>query len=120
MIDWETLLKHNRVKAIGIPWTEEELNAIYNLKIPVEKVREGILTLEDLKKEGNQTRKSLFSMTKEELMQLAKKEGIEFDATVVTRGELIGILSQKYAKSTKESKQREQKGKKSIRVSKKK
>ena len=54
-INWGKLLAQGRVKAVGIPWSTEESNAIYKLKIPACYVRQGILTLEDYeqaKKEG--------------------------------------------------------------------
>jgi len=49
-VNWAKLAAQNRVKAVGIPWTSEEANAIYNLKIPADYVRKGILTLEDYEK----------------------------------------------------------------------
>ena len=46
MINWSKLYNEGRVKAIGIPWNSEEQNAIHNLKIPFEYVRDGVTTLE--------------------------------------------------------------------------
>jgi hypothetical protein len=45
MINWAGLKNSGRVKDINVPWSPEELHAIHVLKIPVEDVRNGILTL---------------------------------------------------------------------------
>ena len=75
-INWGKLLAQNRVKAIGIPWSEEESNAIRNLKIPADYVRRGILTVEDYEKakvSGMEEPKK-----KEDLEKEAKELGIGF------------------------------------------
>lgn len=46
MINWAKLYNQGRVKAVGIPWSAEESKALREIKIPVEYVRSGILTLE--------------------------------------------------------------------------
>ena len=72
MIDWAKLVSQGRAKDIGIPWTEEEVRAVFILKIPAEYVRKGILTLEAYEK----VKGSISDKSKEELMAEAKKEGI--------------------------------------------
>lgn len=46
-IDWQKLYFQGRVKDIGVAWNEEELDAIYRLRIPVVYVRDGILTTKE-------------------------------------------------------------------------
>lgn len=46
--DWGHLLTQGRVKAFGMPWNDAEWHAIKVLGIPVEHVRNGVLTLEQL------------------------------------------------------------------------
>ena len=45
-VDWGRLLKNDRVYAVGRPWTEEELKAVFHLKIPADFVRASVLTLD--------------------------------------------------------------------------
>ena len=45
--NWSKLFSQNRVKAIGVPWNDAEIKAIYELKIPAEFVRNGCLTLDE-------------------------------------------------------------------------
>lgn len=46
--NWAKLFSEGRCKDIGVSWSEEELHALYTLRIPVDAVRDGILTREDL------------------------------------------------------------------------
>lgn len=41
--DWKKLVEQGRAKAIGVPWSEEELVALNDYKIPPEYVRKGFL-----------------------------------------------------------------------------
>lgn len=112
--NFEKLLKNNRVKAIGIPWSNDELNAMYNLKIPADYVRQGILTKADyekelkgdIKAEEKGEEKPLIKMTKEELVKTAKELGLDFDEGLASRGDLMSEIStkRKNAKSTKKNK----------------
>jgi len=81
-IDWGRLKAQGRVKDIGIPWSTEEMDAIYKLAIPAEFVREGCLTREAYNKafetEKNLTTKPLKRLTVEELQTVAKKRNIVF------------------------------------------
>ena len=79
-VNWAKLAAQNRVKAVGIPWTPEEANAIYNLKIPADYVREGILTLEDYEKAKTSGMEE--PKKKEKLEKEAKELGISFTPDV--------------------------------------
>ena len=47
MINWGLLYSQGKCKSMGVPWTEEEREAVFLLKVPVEYVRQGCLTMED-------------------------------------------------------------------------
>lgn len=74
-LNWPQLVAKGRAKDIGIPWNEEELHARYDLSIPAEYVREGILTLEayEAAKAGG-----VAPATREALAARAAELGIEF------------------------------------------
>jgi hypothetical protein len=77
-IDWGKLCAQGRVKAAGIPWNEEELNAVYKLKIPVDYVRKGVLTLEDYEKAKSSLPADPYTqLTEKQLLEKAKEVGIE-------------------------------------------
>ncbi len=105
MINWGKLKEQGRVKEVGIPWSEEESNAIYQLKIPASYVRKGILTLEEYEKsrEGGAVKER----KKEEVMAEAKALGIEFvpetDADVLERE--IAIKKEKDKEIEKQKKE---------------
>jgi hypothetical protein len=44
-INWPLLVESGRAKAFGIPWSEDELKAIHEYKIPPEYVRGGCLNV---------------------------------------------------------------------------
>lgn len=109
-VDWAKLVEQGRAKAIGVPWSEEELKAIYQLKIPPEYVRRGILTIEDYQKELEKekqeektgTEKPLSKMTKKELIAKLKEFGVEIaDENAVVKAELKEMLEQKLKKAEK-------------------
>ena len=93
IVDWAKLLSKDRVKAVGISWSKEEQEAIYVKKIPANYVRQGILTVEDYKKELERDKKvkelPLEKMKKAELVKKAKKLGVLFNEDVTSRGDLI-------------------------------
>lgn len=99
--NWGMLLEHDRCKAIGVPWSNEELKAVYELKIPADYVRNGCLTLEDYNKEKSEVEalpvKPLRYMKKEELLAIAKSIQIECTPDV-TRVDLIHLIQTKQAK----------------------
>ncbi|MDD5065330.1 MAG: hypothetical protein PHQ35_11305 [Phycisphaerae bacterium] len=75
MIDWAKLVAQGRAKAVGVSWSADELKAIYDLKIPAEYVRQGILTVEAYQEALNAS--PVQTKTKEEVLAEAKEEGIE-------------------------------------------
>ena len=75
-VNWAKLVAQGRVKSIGIPWTPEEASAIYKLKIPVDYVRNGVLTLEDYEKA--QKEGTVKTVSGDELKKEAKELGISF------------------------------------------
>lgn len=109
--NWGFLLEKGRCKAIGVPWTEAELHAVYKLKIPVDYVRNGCLTSEEFEREKvsvedteKQTgQKPLIYLSKVELIRLADKLGIEFVPDDVERFELIHLITVAQKKDVAES-----------------
>ncbi len=85
MINWAKLVEQNRVKAMGIPWTEEELDAIYNKGLSPDDVRNGFFG-EEVESDED---KPVHHWVKDKLVEKAKELGISFDEKVVQRGELI-------------------------------
>ena len=98
--NWGKLLTQNRCKAIGVPWNEQELKAIYELHIPADFVRNGCLTVAEYKKataelsqlETDGKEKPLIHMKKEELAKKAGELGIQFTPEV-TRADLMHLIT---------------------------
>ena len=94
-IPWGLLKAENRVKDINVSWSDEELHAIYELKIDPELVRKGVLTLEEAEVEKNEPEskndKMIRSMNKEELKTLATELGIEVPEDA-KRVEIISLI----------------------------
>jgi len=93
-IDWGRLKEQGRVKDINKPWTDEELHAIHKLKIPVDLVRKGVLTLEEIVEEGSRTvidGDIIEEMTKDQLIKLATSLAIEVPKKP-KRGQLINLI----------------------------
>jgi len=107
-INWPKLVTQGRVKAIGIPWSKEEQEAIA-AGIPAAEVRAGIFdqkSLDKAQKEEEETQsKPVERMTKPELVAHAKTLNIVFDEGAVTRAELIGEIEKAEPKGTDEGKQ---------------
>lgn len=103
--DYAALVRDNRVKAYGIPWSDEELHAINELGMNPDDVREGFLTPEELEasKEMSTDEKTgepairLSQMNKSQLIQIAVNLGISFDPAGVTRKDLIEAIREKKA-----------------------
>lgn len=97
--DWVYLVYTNQAKAIGISWNDEELRAIYELKIPPDFVRGGCLTLEQYRKEigiveetvKKTGKKPFHYMKKDELLAEARNLGIQA-SNQTTRAELILLI----------------------------
>ena len=101
--NWANLYYQGRCKAVGVPWNEEEANAVFQLKIPVEYVRMGIVTKkqydeqlqaveEYVKKHGE---KPLKFMKREELVQVGKAYGLEFNLVHTTDETLRELITLK-------------------------
>lgn len=99
-INWAALTETGRAKAIGVPWSEKELQAVYELKIPVEYVRNGHLTIESYEraiashKESPAKPTPLRYMKKPELVQEAQNREMDFDPFAITRPDLILLIEQ--------------------------
>ena len=91
-VNWGKLVSQGRAKAIGISWSNEELEAVYKLKIPAEYVRKGILTLDDYEKAKVKGLEP--SKTKEELMAEAKEAGVNVTPEA-TKESLESVLPKK-------------------------
>ena len=97
--DWSALFAQGRCKALGVPWSEAELKALYELKIPVDFVREGCLTLELYKATQEEVEQQVVAtgkrplryMNKPELLAEAKDAGIEV-TEFVTKIELVHLI----------------------------
>lgn len=105
-INWGHLVDQGRAKAIGISWNEEELHAIYELKIPVEFVRAGVLTLEKYQSEQKEVdrivkedgKKPNQYMSKAELIKEALSLGIPV-VDEATRADLLMLIAEKKKQS---------------------
>jgi hypothetical protein len=95
-INWAQLYSQGRVKAIGVPWSDEDREALAS-GISVDDVRNGILKKED-KERIEKTLTPLEKMKRDELIEAAKELDISFDETVVTRADLIMLIKQKDVK----------------------
>ena len=100
--NWGKLVQEGRAKALGVPWSDEELKALYEFKIPVEYIRAGCLTLpqfeaakKSVESELSQGKKKpLRYMKKDELLKEASALGISFSEET-TRPELIFLIEEK-------------------------
>ena len=105
--NWSALVEQGRAKALGVSWSDEELHAIYELKVPVEFVREGCLTLEQYHKAqgtvdqsvAETKKKPLRYMKRGELATEAEALGIQFDGET-TRLDLIDLINKKLSEPT--------------------
>lgn len=109
--DWGRLYEQGRCKSIGVPWNEQELSAVHKLKIPVDYVRQGCITLEQFKKMQtaveSKSEKPLKFLKRDDLLKKAVALGIVFDENVVNREDLISLIqanSEKQARLIQESK----------------
>lgn len=104
--NWSKLVEQGRAKAHGIPWTEIELKAIYELKIPADYVRNGCLTVEQFESEKKEVKTSVEETGQKPLMHCTKLELIEIAQNLrlpnitgdVKRLELIALLRAAQAK----------------------
>ena len=98
--NWAKLVNQGRAKAWGIPWAEEEAHA-RALGIPAEYVRSGILTVEDYeaaKITDAKNGKPLERKDRDELIKLAKEEGIATLTPDATAPAIVDVLKAKKGK----------------------
>ena len=108
-INWPRLVAQGRVKAIGIQWTKEELEAIKSGVSP-DDVRAGLFTPEEVAEAAEEQKKAgvigsqdnpitikfLRGAKKDVLIKIAKDFGIKIaDENAVTRADLILIIQEK-------------------------
>lgn len=102
-LDWGKLVAQGRVKAPGMPWTQEEFKAIQSGMDP-DDVRAGFLSKESLEnaspKKLAETR--LDRMRRPELVLLAKQLGIDFSEEDITKADLILEIQRKQSASPEE------------------
>jgi len=99
--NWSKLLGQNRCKAIGVPWNDMDLNAIYQLKIPADFVRNGCQDVESYEKalaelsacEKVGKDKPLEYMEMNDLVKKAEELKINFTPEV-GRNDLIQLIKQ--------------------------
>ena len=91
--NWAKLYQQGRCKAIGVSWNEEELNALYVLKIPVEYVREDVVTAEEYEErlEQHGGKKPLEYLSLAELREKATELEVDFSPLVARETLLHGI-----------------------------
>lgn len=115
--NWARLFEEGRCKAIGIPWSEEEVHALHVLKIPIESVRNGCLTLEEYEEEQNRQKKyveengelPLKSMTRKELILIARDLGVVVDDAALKADLVETIQNKRKAIKKKEEEDEENK-----------
>lgn len=88
--NWNKLVAQGRAKAIGVPWSEEELHAIYELRVPPEHVRNGILTKEGSLKAATSPESKYKKLA--ELQAEATELGVTFSPQT-TRAELLELIA---------------------------
>lgn len=106
-INWGKLVDQGRAKAIGVSWSEEELRALFHLKIPAEFVRNGIITLEAYKQDKGKVeeveketkKKPIRYMSKPELIKEAESLGLPV-VPEVTRADLIMFIEEEIKKKS--------------------
>lgn len=79
--NWAKLYSEGRCMAVGVAFKEEEIVAIHKLGIPVEYVRDGIITAEDYekaKKKDDKEGKPLERLSRADLTMRANDAGVDF------------------------------------------
>lgn len=91
--DWARLVSQGRAKDIGVSWSNDEMKAIYDEKVPVEYVRRGVLSHEEYLRVKFEGKPPLDYMTDEELKAEALKLGVVIDP-VMSRFDVIRHLKE--------------------------
>ncbi len=98
-INWVQLVKQNRAKALGVPWTKEEAKLVNEWKkdsskgVHPDDIRSGKY-LEKQDKEP-QKEKPIHYMTTVELIEKARELKLNIDETAVQRSDLIVEINNK-------------------------
>ena len=93
--DWGNLVASGRAKSLGVSWSEEELHALHEFKIPLEYVRGGCLTIEAYEKATKGDVKNQY-MKKDELLLKAHELGIEIsEGATPSRADLMLMIEEK-------------------------
>jgi len=109
--NWAALYVAGRCKEIGIPWTEEEAVALANLDIPVEYVRDGILTTEEYQevlKSDEKNGKPLNRLSRGEIEAKAKELEVEF-APQTPDSAIVRMIERALEKEGEKPKKKEKK-----------
>jgi hypothetical protein len=96
------LVAQGRLKAPGIPWSNEELQALKAGLTPDE-VRAGFLSKDELKKLPEDNR-PLSRMTKPQLLAKAKALGIEIDGEEASRDDILDTVKKAEERAAKAAK----------------
>ena len=97
-LNWVQLVKQNRVKALGVPWTNEEQALINAWKADNSKgfhpddIRSGKYLEKQV--EEPEKEKPTHYLTKEELLEKARELKLDVDETIVQRSDLIVLINQ--------------------------
>ena len=97
--NWGNLVTKGRAKAVGVPWSEKEVVAVYTLGIPADYVRRGCLTLkefEEMKEEDAAEKEEkgeapLASLKKPALLEIARELGIDAQDSA-SKADLIDLI----------------------------
>ena len=105
-INWGKLYGQGRCKAVGVSWSDDEMKALHEYKIPVQYVRAGYLTLEvydAAKVEFEKNGFPLHMLSVEQLREKAEELKIQFTpaASPETLVSLIELTEKVKAKAEK-------------------
>lgn len=95
--NWANLLVQNRCRAVGVPWSDAEMYAIYTLKIPADVVRTGVVTLDVYEaykgRAEARTETPIRYMKRDALLQRAKELKIPLtEEDSMTRADLMEVI----------------------------
>ena len=97
-VNWVKLVMQNRAKAIGVPWSKEDENALKD-GISPEDVRAGLLTKEKVveanKIDEESETPNLERLPIDELNETAKEMGLGIDLDVASRSDIIKEVEEK-------------------------
>ncbi len=103
-VDWAKMVAQGRAKDIGVSWSEEEVRAVYILKIPAEYVRKGILTVEAYQAALSGKKDIVdpyLKLSQKKLVEMARGLGIEATPEA-SKETLVRLIREKEEMSKKE------------------